>query len=513
MLSEIDSGPPPPCRAPYNLAADVLGHARVQPSKVALSVLGPVGADDWTYGRLEGEVLRCGAALLALGLEPGQRVLMRLANSVDFPVLFLGAIAAGLAPVPTSSQLTAAEITRMAATVDPALIVAASGIALPDTGCRVVDMGALRGQGGDTACDYAMGAPDRMAYLIFTSGTSGRARAVAHAHRAVHARRMMWQGWYGLHAGDRLLHAGAFNWTYTLGTGLLDPWAAGATALIPAEGTRADQLPGLLRDHRATIFAAAPGVYRQMLRALSPMKDARPLPRLRHGLSAGEALPAPIRTAWRAATGTAIHEAFGMSECSTFISGSPDRPAPDGTCGYPQPGRRVAVLGDDGLPVPRGTPGTMAVHRSDPGLFLGYFGAPEETRARFHGDWFLTGDTVAMAKDGAITYLGRNDDLMNAGGFRVSPLEVEAALAAYPAITECAVTEIRVRADTTVIAAFYVASKAIDSAELESFAAARLARYKQPRLYVAVDAIPRNANGKINRRQLRQTHEAPDDQA
>ena len=514
MRSEIDSGPPPPCPEPYNLAADVLAGGTRDTDKVALSVLGPEGAADLTFGQLENDVRRCGAGLLALGLTPGQRVLMRLGNSVDFPVLFLGAIAAGLVPVPTSAQLTGAEITKMAATVAPALIVAAPGIALPDAAqYRVVDMDALRTRAGGAICDYAMGAPDRLAYLIFTSGTAGRARAVAHAHRAVHARRMMWQGWYGLRECDRLLHAGAFNWTYTLGTGLLDPWALGATALIPAEGTRADQLPGLLRDHGATIFAAAPGVYRQMLRALPPANNARPLPALRHGLSAGEALPRPIREAWRAVTLTEVHEAFGMSECSTFISGSPDRPAPDGTCGYPQPGRRVAVLGEDGLPVPRGKPGTMAVHRGDPGLFLGYYGEAEETRARFQGDWFLTGDVVTMADDGAITYLGRDDDMMNAGGFRVSPLEVEAALATHPAITDCAVTEIRLRADTTVIAAFYVAAKPLDNVEMERLAAARLARYKQPRLYIAVDAIPRNANGKINRRILRQTHEAQDDQA
>jgi acyl-coenzyme A synthetase/AMP-(fatty) acid ligase len=517
MLSEIDSGPPPPCPAPYNLAADVLAAGEAHPGKVALSVIGPEGAQDWTYGALAAEVRGCGAALLALGLTPGQRVLMRLGNSVDFPVLFLGAIAAGLVPVPTSAQLTGPEIARMAAAVDPALIVAAKGVALPEApGCPVIGMAALRGRAEGALCDYALGAPDRLAYLIFTSGTSGRARAVAHAHRALRARRMMWRGWYGLGEGDRVLHAGAFNWTYTLGAGLLDPWAAGATALIPAEGTRPAELPGLLRAHRATIFAAVPGVYRQMLRAMPDpggAGGARPLPALRHGLSAGEALPPALREAWRAATGTEVHEAFGMSECSTFISGCPERPAPAGACGYPQPGRRIAVLGEDGRPVPRGAPGLLAVHRSDPGLFLGYFGEEEETRARFQGDWFVTGDVVTMADDGAIAYVGRSDDLMNAGGFRVSPLEVEAALATHPAIADCAVTEIRVRADTSVIAAFYVASQPVDKAELESFAAARLARYKQPRLYIAVDAIPRNANGKINRRLLRQIHEAPDDQA
>jgi acyl-coenzyme A synthetase/AMP-(fatty) acid ligase len=511
MLSIFDGGAPPACPSPYNLAADVLSGAAAHPDKPALVVMHPDRAESWTHAGLEAAVRATGGALLAMGLCPGDRVLMRLGNSVDFPILFLGAIAAGLVPVPTSAQLTAPEVTRMAAIVTPALVVAAPGVALPDApGCRVVAAADLAvARRGAVPCTYAMGAPDRLAYLIFTSGTSGAARAVMHAHRAVRARRMMWRGWYDLRPDDRLMHAGAFNWTYTLGTGLLDPWAAGATALIPGTGVGIDRLAGMLRDHQATILAAAPGVFRQMLRGCA----APELPALRHALSAGEALPRSIRDAWQAATGTAMHEALGLSECSTFLSGSPARPAPDGTCGYPQPGRRIAVLDAGGAPVPRGAAGTLAIHRSDPGLFLGYFGNEAETKAKFTGDWFLTGDTVTMAADGAIRYMGRNDDMMNAGGFRVSPIDVEAVLTSHPAIAECAVTEIRVKADATVIAAFYVAAAPIDDQELESFAAARLARYKQPRIYRAVTAIPRNANGKINRRILRETHEAHDDQA
>src|SRR5690606_13333374 len=107
--------------------------------------------------------------------------------------------------------------------------------------------------------------------------------AVVHAHRAIIARGMMHDGWEGLTEADRLLHAGAFNWTYTLGTGLMDPWTVGATALIPGAGVQAGRLASLLQQYEATIFAAAPGVYRQMLRAALPA-----LPHLRHGLSAGE---------------------------------------------------------------------------------------------------------------------------------------------------------------------------------------------------------------------------------
>jgi len=321
-----------------------------------------------------------------------------------------------------------------------------------------------------------------------------------HAHRAVWARRLMWQGWYGLTPEDRLLHAGAFNWTYTLGTGLLDPWAIGATALIPGAGVTPAQLPLLLKRFDATIFAAAPGVYRQMLRA-----PLAPMPRLRHGLSAGETLPEGTRHAWTQATGTPIYEALGMSEVSTYVSAAPGRPAPAGTAGYAQPGRRIAVLGPDHSPVARGEAGVLAVGADDPGLFLGYWGQPEETAAKFARGWFLTGDTVRMESDGAIRYLGRDDDMMNAGGYRVSPLEVEHVMAMHPGIAECAAVEVPVRDGVSVIGLFYVPGAVpVTEGALADHAAHHLARYKQPRLFRPLDALPKGANAKINRRALRQ---------
>lgn len=254
----------------------------------------------------------------------------------------------------------------------------------------------------------------------------------------------------------------------------------------------------LTKRHDATIFAAAPGVYRQMLRRPFP-----PMPRLRHGLSAGEKLSEALRDGWRAATGTDLHEAYGMSEISTFISGSPDRPAPPGTLGFPQEGRRVILHAPDAA----GT-GQIAVHRGDPGLMLGYLDAPGDTDARFDGEWFLTGDLGRAGPGGAILYRGRADDMMNAGGHRVSPVEVEEAMAACPGVTEIAAVELRVKADTSVIAAFWSGPDLIADAQLSAFAAARLARYKQPRLWVRVDLLPRNANAKLDRRRLKSDWEA-----
>jgi non-ribosomal peptide synthetase component F len=178
-----------PCPAPFNLAEYVLAEGARQPERIALQILRPTGAERWSYSRLIGAVRGIGTGLLRAGLAPGDRVLLRLGNTVDFPLAYLGAIAMGAVPVPTSSQLTAREITAMAADLEPAAVIAAEGIALPepdtDRPARLIN--AKETWQAGTICHPATGtrgSPDRLAYMVFTSGSSGRARAVMHAHRA-----------------------------------------------------------------------------------------------------------------------------------------------------------------------------------------------------------------------------------------------------------------------------------------------------------------------------------------
>ena len=206
---------------------------------------------------------------------------------------------------------------------------------------------------------------------------------------------MMVGGLVRARADDRLLHAGAFNWTYTLGTGLMDPWAAGATALIPAAGRAPAALPLLLaapRRHDLRRRARA-----STGRCCAPA--CRRCRRLRHGLSAGEKLPETLRDALaRRPPAPTVHEAFGMSECSTFVSGSPGAAR---ARGHARPSAaRPAHRGPRATArrCPAASPARIAVHRADPGLMLGYLDQPEETAARLRGDWFLTGDVAAHGR-------------------------------------------------------------------------------------------------------------------
>ena len=483
--------------------------------KLALAVLrdpqDPEPAESWTYGALEDAILRVAGGLLALGLSRGDRFLIRMENTSTYALLFFGAIAAGVVPVPASEALSAREATFVLADSGARAVALSKHLASGDIPPGVIvldDRDVLRLLAHPDRATYATTEADDPAFLVYTSGTTAEPKGVLQAQRSVWGRRPMYQGWYGITSQDRMLHAGAFNWTYTLGTGLSDPWANGATALVYTGEKDPSRWPNLMEKHNATLFAAVPSVYRQILKYCDI--ETHTISTLRHGLTAGEQLPAELEREWKARGGPALYEALGMSELSTFISSSPTVPPRPGAVGKPQAGRCVEILPVDGgtTPLPRGETGLIAAHRSDPGLMLRYWNQPELDDEVLRDDWFLGGDLGSMDEDGYITHAGRNDDLMNALGYRVSPQEVEYVLAAHPDIAEVAAAEISVRADLRVIGAFIVPQEGV-ACEVESireFAGQRLAQYKIPKEFVIVDALPRTANGKVKRARLRQIY-------
>jgi acyl-coenzyme A synthetase/AMP-(fatty) acid ligase len=487
--------------------------------KVALIVISDPAelepAEVWTYGALEDCALRIAAGLADLGLERGERIVIRLDNTSDYALLFFGAIAGGFVPLPASAALSAREISFFIENCDAKAIARNNSLPVGEIppNVHVLDEDQIGDLKSNSArAPYAETAADDPAFLVYTSGTTANPKGVLHAHRSAWGRRPMYQGWYGIGPQDRMLHAGAFNWTFTLGVGLTDPWANGATTVIYNGPRDAGVWPRIIEKHDISIFAAVPGLYRQMLK-YSDFEPGAMTP-LRHGLIAGERLPAGLREDWQARTSKPLYEAIGMSEISTYISSSPSVPPRAGAIGKAQEGRDVAILPlESGLdPLPADDIGLIAIHRSDPGLMMGYWQRPDEEALVYRDDWFITGDLGARDADGYISHHGRADDLMNALGYRVSPNEIEQVLSDHPDILEIAAAEIEVRPDLNVIGAFMVvrdgASPSLDS--VRSFAEERLAGYKVPREYVFLDALPRNPNGKVLRSQLHQFYRPPD---
>ena len=507
------SGPLPPER--FNMARYVIAHAAKQtPDKVALIVYdradASAPAEQWQFAEIETAILRIAAALVARGLAKGDRVVIRLDNTSAYAFFFFGAIAAGLVPLATSTHLSEDEANFLI--MDSGARAVALASHLPRAGLAttidiisaedVAEMisNSVRG-------DYADTLADDPANKVYTSGPPANPKGVLPAQRAAWGRRPMYQGWYGISDADRMLHAGAFNWTFTLGSGLTAPWANGATSIIFTGEKSPDIWPHLIARTGATLFAAVPGVYRQMLK-YADAKALRAMHTLRHGLMAGESPPEGLFEQWHEATGRSLHEALGMSEISTYVSTAPGVPRMLGTVGRPQPGRCIAILPEEGgeTPLAAGEAGLLAVHMSDPGLMLGYWKRPNEEAEVRRGPWFIGGDFASMNEDGYITHLGRTNDIMKAMGYRVAPQEVEAVLARHPDVGEVACAEQRVRDGVSIIAAYVVpvAQGVIpDGEQIIAYAAEQLAPYKCPRAVYIVQHLPRTANGKVLRRALR----------
>ncbi|WP_294541882.1 AMP-binding protein [uncultured Rhodoblastus sp.] len=488
----------------FNLAAFCLAeNAARRPSRTALILAGPSGDQSLTYGELDLAVRRLAAGFSSLGFPEGSRMMIRRGNDLDYILSFFACIAAGLVALPASAQLTDEEVDFLLADSGASAIVCSQGLAVA-AGARVIDNDELSRLAAFDPLPYAATSRENPAYLIYTSGTASRPKGVLHAHRVILGRAPMLDHWLGLGESDVLLHAGAFNWTYTLGVGLMDPFARGATAVLWNGPPDPGLWPRLIARHGATIFAAVPGVYRQMLR--EPSCTAANFASLRHGLTAGEALAPALRETFIERTGKPLYEALGMSEVSTYISSGPTIPVRPGSPGKAQPGRRVAILPlEEGeTPLPANESGLIAVHASDTGLMLRYWNRPEAEREVYRGDWFIGGDVAEMDAEGYFWLHGRRDDLMNAQGYRVSPAEVEAALAHAPGVADVAVAERKVRADVSVICAFVVLAPGAkaDDAVLAAHCAQHLAGYKNPKNYVFLNSLPRTKNGKIARRLL-----------
>jgi len=497
--------PPPPDR--FNIARYCLAaQARACPDKTALVIVGDGGDErSWSFRDLDLMVRRLAGGLLAMGARPGQRLMIRMSNDLPYLLAFFGGFAAGLVSFPSSAALTEEEADFLLEDSEAAWIAVSDALAfhhvLP-AGVRTLDdADILRLAEAGPALDYADTAATDAAFLIYTSGTTGRPKGVLHGHRVAWGRRPMVQGWYGLSADDVMLHAGAFNWTYTLGVGLLDPWANGATAVLYSGAADPAVWPELIARHRVTLFATVPSLYRRILKYgdVSPAKLAT----LRHGLTAGEALPPALLEAWRARTGKELYEALGMSEISTYVSTGPGMAVRPGSPGKPQAGRRVAILDPEtGAPLPSGETGLLAVHRSDPGLMLGYWKRPEEEALVYRGEWFAGGDLAHLDEDGYLWFHGRNDDILNTQGYRLSPLEIEGVLAHHRGVAEVAVGEITLSDGVTVLAAFVVPHGQPDEAAILDWSREHLAAYKRPRRVVFLDRLPRTANGKLRRTNL-----------
>jgi len=486
-----------------------------------------LGTTELSYTELADRTDRFSQLLRNFQIGVEERVLIRLPNSLAYPISFFGAIKRGAIAVPTSTLLVASEVAYLVKDSGASVLVTNKSMwadlreALD--GCPslklviLADSGELPVASKLPLCDLEVelekiencepahaSRTDDPAYLVYTSGTTGLPKGVLHAHRALLGRLPASEHWFSFAEHDRIMHSGKFNWTYVLGSALMDPLYQGHTVVV-YEGPNDPLIwPSLIAKHNCTIFIGVPTIYRQIIQKSE--YTAADLPSLRHCMSAGEHLSDEMLAAWRERFGMEVYEAIGMSEISYYLSQNLSRPIRPGSAGFPQPGHDVRLLNPDTLAeVPQDEEGMICVRDSDPGLFLHYWQLPEETRKARHDGWFFTGDYARRDADGYIWFLGRKDDIINTFGFRVSPHEVERVMKTHPQVADCIAVGQEISGNKTLVAACIVLKPkaSIGEDELLAFGEDHLAGYKRPKLIHIVDDYPRTKNGKVVRSQLK----------
>jgi len=488
------------------------------------------GSRSLTFAELADLTSRFAQLLRELSVERGERLLIRLPNCIEYSVVFLGALKRGAIPVPTSILLTFEELQYLAADSGASVLVvddaswrslrsqfaafasirwvllvgeASGGTGAEQAGSgRVVDLWpALRSvRPGEVERTRA----EDPAYLVYTSGTTGYPKGVLHAHRVLIGKQPSSEYWFHfLPDGERVLHSGKYNWTYVLGTGLMDPLYRGHTTIVFEGKPEAHVWPALIAKHRATTFIGVPTLYRHILQYTTATRAD--VPTLRHCMCAGEHLSEELLQRWFERFGLRIYEGLGMTECSYYISQTVSRPIRPGSAGFVQPGHRVAILDPaTWRECADGEEGMLCIHKSDPALMLGYWNQPEETARCFHGEWFLTGDYVRRDADGYIYFLGRKDDLIKSFGYRVSPFEVDRVLKDHPDVLDAATTGEDLSPEKRLVVSYVVLRREAKTSadDILAYARQHLASYKAPKIVYVVDELPRTRNGKTLRRAL-----------
>ncbi len=468
----------------------------------------------WSYWQLADRVNRIACKLINdYAIEPGNRVLIRGVNSPEVAAIWLAVQKIGAVAVTTMSLLRSAELQVILDISRPVLVICeqdlkdelSDAIATSENSLRVL----VFTQGGDELFDSLIKEPqdvatcatlaDDVSLIAFTSGTTGRPKAVIHFHRDILAIchtvcRHMIDG----DEHDIFIGTAPLAFTFGLGGLLVFPLFCGAATVLNGRYDPAEFVDTIERC-RATICFTVPTYYQQVLK----LDQGNRLHSLRIAVSSGEALPLSVRETWAKRTGIEMVELLGSTEMLHAFAGASGGNIRPGFIGPAIEGFELAILDDEGCQLPPGETGRLAVRGPIGCRYL----ADERQTAYVQGGWNITGDMCLITADGYLAYHSRYDDMIITSGYNVSGLEVENAILEHPQVTECAVIGAADEARGQIVVAYVVVSSGVQadrefSDALQAHVKARIAPYKYPRKIFFIDALPRNESGKIQRFRL-----------
>ena len=481
-------------------------------SKIAIEC-GEVGV---TYEELLCNVNRAGNALRTrYGVRPEERVLLLLLDGPAFAYAFFAAIKIGAVPVPLNTLWKTADYEYVIRDSRAGVIIVSPELMPQIERVSAEVRRAVRHvvvtpfhDGAAPELEAEPTSRDAPSHWLYSSGSTGAPKGCVHLqHDMVLCSELFAKGVLGILPSDRTFSVAKLFFAYGLGNALFFPLSIGATTILWPGAPTPQNVYAAIEKHRPTLFYSVPTSYGMLLAHSRP--EGAPdldLSSLRIAVSAGEALPPALYERFKQRFGVDILDGIGSTEAGhMFISNRPGHIRP-GSSGLIVEGYAARILDDSGQPVPTGEIGNLWIEGDS--VCAGYWNQHEKTKNTIEGRWLRTGDKYTQDADGYFWYAGRSDDMLKVGGLWVSPIEVENALVAHPAVLECGVVG-REDHDTLVKPmAFVVLREGVTATpalakELQQFVRERLAEYKRPRWVEFLSELPKTATGKIQRFKLR----------
>src|SRR6476661_671772 len=504
------------------IGAVLRAHAEVRPEQTAIV------ASQFallSYRELQDHIDAARTHLRQAGFGPHARIAIAITNSSEAALAIL-AVACSAVAVPLDPKLTAAEVERCLLALRPNAVLAIRGsdAAARDVaeqhGFPVIEaIVAQHGRFGLQLAAPRIGAalplddpdPETPAFILHTSGTTAEPNFVPFSHRNMLAVTKRLQGWFNLTPQDRCLNVSPVYYSHALTTTVLPPLLAGGSVAFPFNASNVD-LSEWLGALQPTWYSAGPTLHLSVLEKAQLRPDARTMHSLRFISSAGAPLAGDVHERMQTVLGVPVLEHYGSSETAQISTNlPPPGRSKRGTCGIPAPDVVVRIVGEDGSPLPSGERGEILVR--SPSVMSGYLNAPELNRTAFVDGWFRTGDIGSLDTDGFLSLHGRQKELINRGGEKIAPIEIDKALMSHPDVAQAAAYAVphpRLGEDVAAAVVLRPGSK-VTPEELREFLGKHLATHKNPRRITIVDQLPKGITGKVQRKRLSESSEEQSD--
>lgn len=511
----------------YNIVMEMERFAK-DPARKALVWQNEAGdTKELTYEQLMKNVNKIGNAFLEQGLKQGDKILIMIPRLIEAYETYLAALKTGIIIIPSSEMLKTKDLQYRVSHGEVSGVVSYypfvdqykdikefDQLKLFSVGKQVDgwhNLDDLKEKASDEL-EIADTKSDDIAFLPYTSGTTGNPKGVVHTHGWGYAHlKTASANWLSINEGDKVWATAGPGWQKWIWSPFLSVLGAGATGFVYNGKFDPKTYLGLLQDQDINVLCCTPTEYRLMAKVDN--LDDYQLPALHSAVSAGEPLNREVIDTFQKYFDITVRDGYGQTENTLLLGFMKDTKVIPGAMGKPTPGNDVEIVDENGDPLPAGEVGDIAVKLNCPALFREYYKDFERTNMSRRGDYYITGDQASKDDEGYFWFEGRSDDIIISSGYTIGPFEVEDALVKHPSVQECAVVASPHQIRGNIVKAFVVLRAGVDGSDelvkkLQDHVKESTAPYKYPREISFIEELPKTTSGKIRRVELRQKEKA-----